>query len=145
MRRALIIACTQRKNSAENDLPAIERYDGPTFLVLRKYLREHPGDQIDIFVLSAKFGLISSSRPIPNYDLRLTKSTAQELLPRVVRKAREIFMGEKWNSVGVCAGKDYRAILDSVTALLVDSQIDMIGGGQGQRLTALRDWLRTTF
>ena len=42
--RLLIISCSRRKNPASKKLPAIERYDGPIFQVLRKFLREFPKD-----------------------------------------------------------------------------------------------------
>ena len=38
----LILACSRRKRPDEGLLPAIERYDGPTFCVLRRFLREVP-------------------------------------------------------------------------------------------------------
>jgi len=44
MGRLLFIACSQRKNPAEGVLPALDRYDGPAFGVLRKYLRETERD-----------------------------------------------------------------------------------------------------
>jgi hypothetical protein len=38
----LILACSRRKRPDEGLLPAIERYDGPAFRVLRRFLREMP-------------------------------------------------------------------------------------------------------
>jgi hypothetical protein len=38
----LILACSRRKRPDEGLLPAIERYDGPAFRVLRHFLREMP-------------------------------------------------------------------------------------------------------
>jgi hypothetical protein len=70
----LILACSQRKRCAANRLPALERYDGPAFKVVRRFLRQHPDEKLHlgIQILSAEFGLIPSkliviyfSKPIP--------------------------------------------------------------------------------
>jgi hypothetical protein len=45
--------------------------------------------------------------------------------------------------VGICAGRAYRAALEDVSELVPEGvRVDQIVGGQGQRLTALREWLR---
>ena len=40
MNRLLILACSQCKSPAGGILPAIDRYDGPGFPALRKFLGE---------------------------------------------------------------------------------------------------------
>ena len=59
-RRLLILSCSQRKHTSLDPLPAIERYDGPLFKVLRRFLREssHQARDLDVFILSAAYGLI---------------------------------------------------------------------------------------
>ena len=56
----LILACSRRKRPDDGLLPAIERYDGPAFRVLRRYLRERPAGAPDVFILSAEHGLIGA-------------------------------------------------------------------------------------
>ncbi|MEA5560724.1 helicase HerA-like domain-containing protein [Planktothrix agardhii] len=64
----LIINCSKSKYSQLEFLPAIERYNGVAFRVVRKFLQEQTTDYLDIFILSAKFGLIPAYQLIPNYD-----------------------------------------------------------------------------
>ena len=40
--RLLILSCSQRKRPDRVLLPALERYDGPVFRMLRKFLRSCP-------------------------------------------------------------------------------------------------------
>jgi hypothetical protein len=142
MRRLLLIACSQRKVTAPGLLPALERYDGPAFRVLRKYLREGGGDGLSILVLSAKYGLIAADHAIPDYDCRLTRESARDLRGRVLEAARVALASAAWRAVGVCAGKDYRIALDGVSGLVpAGVAVDLIEGGQGPRLTALKKWL----
>jgi hypothetical protein len=62
MRRLLILACSQRKNPARGKLPAIDRYDGPAFRVLRKYSRDSAANLPTVLILSAKHGLIAADQ-----------------------------------------------------------------------------------
>ncbi len=143
MNRLLIVACSQRKNPTEGKLPAIDRYDGPVFRVLRKYLREKAGDAPSVLILSAKYGLIAADRLIPDYDCRLSKTEAEKLQPQVLETARQTLRSHNIQAVGICAGKDYRAALVGLGDLVPDGvRVDLIEGGQGPRLTALRRWLR---
>jgi hypothetical protein len=143
MGRLLILACSKKKKSAIGTLPAIERYDGPAFRVLRKFLRERPDDPLTVLILSAKYGLIDAARRISDYDRRLSTSRAEVLHRQVLSEARTIMDSVRWDAVGVCAGKEYRIALQSLLALVPKgTRIDVLGGGLGQRLTYLRAWLR---
>ena len=79
MCRMLILSCSSRKKPSKEHLPAIERYDGPAFRVVRKYLRERGGPSPIILILSGNYGLIDSSTPICDYDCRMTTMRAKEL------------------------------------------------------------------
>ena len=141
--RLLILACSQRKKIYQDRMRAIDRYDGPTFGVLRKYLRERGDDSLTVWILSAKFGLIAADREIPWYDLRLTRALADSLRPSVLEIAANVLPSTSWRSIGLCLGKEYLRALDGFADLVPEGvRIDRIAGGQGRRLAALRDWLR---
>jgi hypothetical protein len=143
MTRLLMIACSQRKNPAEGLLPAIARYDGPAFRVLRKYLREETRDAPCILILSAKYGLIAADCEIPDYDCRLSTASAMNLRTQVLEVARHTLQSQRLRAVGICAGKDYRvALAGFADAVPQGVQVEFIEGGHGPRLTALRRWLR---
>ena len=84
-RRLLILSCSQRKHETQELLPAIERYNGPLFFVLRHFLRERPRQarQLDVYILSAVYGLIPGNLPIEWYDRKMDLSRAIELQPYV--------------------------------------------------------------
>lgn len=140
--RLLILACSQRKIAGKGHLPAIDRYDGPAFRVLRKFLRENPDSALTVLILSAKYGLIESERKIPFYDCRLSRTTTAGLQRQVVGTARNILRSHPWQTVGICAGKNYRsALLGFAEEIPAGIRLDVIEGGLGRRLTALRNWL----
>jgi hypothetical protein len=142
MNRLLILACSQRKTAAKGILTAIERYDGPAFRVLRKYLREKPSNAPSVVILSAKFGLIEDTQKIPNYDCRLSQTTAERLRPQVLKVLRQKLESQPWHSIGICAGQEYQKALLGFSSLIPDgATVDLIEGGLGPRLTRLRAWL----
>ena len=76
-KRLLLLSCSQRKRPDPGLLPAIERYDGPQYQVLRTFIREYPAESqlSDTYILSAKL----SQHLRVNVDL-VTKSG---LKPRI--------------------------------------------------------------
>jgi hypothetical protein len=141
--RLLILSCSQRKKPDAGLLPAIERYDGPAFRVLRKYLRDGAPGAPTVLILSAKYGLIEADKKIPWYDHRLSGVAAERLRPAVLETARRVTGSHGWRAVGVCAGKEYQSALSGLAELLpAGARVELLAGGLGKRLAALRDWLR---
>ena len=82
MNSLLIISCSQRKIQTDKALPAIERYDGPTYRCLRKF-REAQTDKafpnnLRILIISAKYGLIMPETEVRNYDMKMTAARAKK-------------------------------------------------------------------
>ena len=140
--RLLLLACSQRKKPAAGLLPALDRYDGPAFQVLRKFTRESPGQIPDILILSAKFGLIESTKLIPDYDLKMTLKLAKKLRPSVIATLDSALKKNSWKELGICLGKDYLAAVNGLQGILPESAtVRFLQGGLGKRLSALHQWL----
>jgi len=141
--RLLILSCSQRKVPSKGRLPAIDRYDGPAFRVLRKYLRETRSGALTVLIVSAKYGLIEAAQPIPDYDCRMSAALAEQLHAQILEAGTHVLGSEHWQEVGVCVGKQYSAALGGLLECVPGgARVDVIGGGLGRRLTALRGWLR---
>ena len=89
MKRLLNLSCSQRKRHDSGLLPAVERYDGPTFRLLRRY-QAKSSDHLDVYVLSVLLGLIHSEETIPNYDQKMTPQRALELRSQISEKMSKI-------------------------------------------------------
>jgi hypothetical protein len=141
-RSLLIVSCSQCKRSDPALLPAIERYDGPAFRVLRHFLKGQALAPLDIFILSAKFGLIPYNQPIPNYDQRMTQSQAYELHPHVIRELRTILSNQRYQQLCICMGKDYLRVLNGYDTLISsDLSVKVATGSPGKKLAELHYWL----
>jgi hypothetical protein len=141
--RLLILSCSQQKSPASQLLPAIERYQGPAFKVLRKYLREDPSEPLQVLILSGKYGLIRVSHKIPNYNVRLTAAAAEAIQPAILKRLRETFREAAYLEVGFCLGRYYRRAVEGYKEIVPERiKVTFIQGGLGCRLTNLRNWLR---
>lgn len=142
MRHLLILACSQRKRLDTESLPAIERYDGPTFRLLRRFLRKQPSAPLEIYILSAKFGLIPSDYLIPNYDQRMTKTRSRQLQPEVIAKFENILNAKSYQQLCICLGRDYFLALDKYDMLIKSGlAVRIATGSLGKKLATLHDWL----
>lgn len=142
MSRIVITSCSKRKICDDRLLPAIHRYDGPGFRLLRRYLREQ-AEPLDIFVLSAKFGLVSHKKRIPFYEQTLTKDNVDSLAAKVSGQAHVLFdQSSAPKHVFVNLGRVYLdAFEQTINQLTLGSCITLASGPSGRRLSELHDWL----
>jgi hypothetical protein len=143
MKRCLLLSCSQAKVKVKHTVPAVERYDGPAYRVLRKFLTERPGqaEELDVFVLSAKFGLIPGSKMIPDYDRRMTRARARELQPKVLRAFQEQIADSDYQELFVSTGKTYLLALQGYENLLPKTKVTVSSAPSGKKLTELKSWL----
>jgi hypothetical protein len=149
MNRCLLMGCSNAKVQDEGALPAIDRYDGPLFRVLRRYTREHlaeyPTDNNipDVYILSAEFGLIPGYYPIPHYDRRMTPQRAMELRPQAFVELGHILKStEDYQEIFICMGQDYLQVLNEWEALIPPGlTVKISTGSLGKRQAELHDWL----
>ena len=142
--RLLILSCSRRKHSSPSLLPALERYDGPAFRVINKFMRVRPFEAqfLDVYILSAKFGLIPSSQLIPNYDRRVTRQQVKKLQTPTLTAFKQILTDRQYDELFISMGKDYLQILGGYESLIPDNLKVIISTGvMGRRQAELRNWL----
>ncbi len=143
-RRLLILSCSSKKRSNQGLLPALERYDGPAYRVINKFLRVRPSgiESLDIYVLSAEFGLIPASKPIPDYDRRMTPQRGKELQQPTLNELKRILSGEQYGELFISLGKDYLRVLLGFEALIpANLKVTVSTKSIGYKLGELRHWL----
>ena len=143
--RLLILKCSARKRGSAELMPALERYDGPLWHVLRTYLRDEHGlwaTGLDIYGLSAEFGLIPASRPIPLYNRTMSPERAAELHRQVLSQFQDLMaMGYR----DICLGLSHRyfaALVGWEQYVPKEARVTITDGGVGAKLGQLRAWLR---
>lgn len=139
----LILACSQRKRPDPGLLPAIERYEGPQFGVLRKFISQYPDKVklLDIYILSAKFGLIPGDQLIPNYDQKMTPKRAGELHEQVLSQFEQVLqLG--YDELFISLGETYWLSLSGYEqSLPANFKVIVAQGSSGRRQAELHHWL----
>lgn len=137
----VVLGCSATKVEADGVLPAIHRYDGPAFRVLRSFLRGNRWpDTLSIAVLSAKFGLIGGLAHIPNYNKRMTPELANKLNASVTASFQKL--GANHSNVELVMGKDYLGSINLDTAGLSGTTFHFTPGAIGMKLNHLHCLLR---
>jgi hypothetical protein len=145
-RSLLILGCSARKRSTTEMLPAIERYDGPLYRVLRKCLREGTAPQsLDILIISARYGLLRASDRVECYDQRMTRGLSAQMREEIGLRIAAELSGKTYSQAHISLGTHYLAALGGVELVShYVGRVSLASGGIGQRQAQLRDWLLGT-
>jgi len=143
--RLIVLACTATKRADPHPLLAIRRYDGPSFCTLRKWQAANPTSaaQLDVWILSAKHGLITADALISDYNQRMTPNRAVELR-QSVRCALAYIVAQcgSYRATLIHLGQDY---LSALTLEQIQTApfgaVTLTAGGIGTRLGQLKAWL----
>lgn len=141
--RLLILKGASRQRDSEALLPAIERYDSPLWRVLRKALRELPflTDDLAVYALSGRFGLIPASTPIPRGHQTMGPERA-DIMRTGVLEILETLLATDYDAL--CLGLSHRYLRvmtgwrDHAPPTL---PVTLTDGPQGVKLSQLRAWL----
>lgn len=138
-KKLLILGCADRKRDSVGLVPALDRYDGPAFRVVRNFLRNHHWpNHLSIAVLSAKYGLFGVLKKIENYDTKMDLALANE---RALECSETL---ERWSknhgSVHISLGKTYMpAVEPGLARLSIEREI--FQGAIGKKLSQIKCFL----
>lgn len=131
----LILPCSKVKKPL-TEVQAIELYDGPFYKVLKK---NYP-DNLDVFILSAKYGLISSDEIISYYDQIMTLNRAEELGCEIKVRLENTVKEKYYDEIFISLGRTYMYALNKSISFLDDYNVYWGFGQIGERLHQLKEW-----
>jgi hypothetical protein len=143
MKRCLILNCSKTKTKNPELLPAIQRYNGPAYRVFRLFQKiANPSLlDVDLYIISAKFGLISGDCLIGEYDQLLSRRRAVELKPQVLTTLSKIFTNN-YQEIFISMSKEYLTTINGYESLIPQSTKIIISNlPEGKRLSELKLWL----
>src|SRR5579872_1369856 len=142
-RQLLVLGCSQTKREAPGLLPAIERYDGSSYRVLRSFLREREWPAgLSVAILSAKYGLVGGFTGIEDYDERMTPVRASEWAPQCGLTLKS--WADDHRSIHLSLGRDYLpAVLPAIEHGL-NAKAEVFEGPIGMKLSQIRGLLQRT-
>jgi hypothetical protein len=139
----LIISCSKKKNRMPKKCRAIDIYTGINYKTIKKLKRENKLlKNIDILIISAKYGLIHPDSLINTYEMKMTKKRALELNPVICKKLEGGFDKKKFSEIFINLGKEYMMAINGFEELLPNNtKIVYAHGGIGQRLSQMKKWI----
>lgn len=138
----LIISCSKRKKSTQEKRPAIEVYDGPVYRSLRKRFNNISTLPLDIYIVSAKYGLVEAQYEIKSYEYEMTFKRALELRGVVSVALDRILKGKKYREIFINLGARYRITLGAIERIVnKDTRLTFAEGNLGQRTSQTIRWL----
>lgn len=139
----LILSCSQKKVKTPALLPAIERYDGPYYKVLRKIMHSsNYNNSLDIAIISAKYGLLNPDEKIKDYDLKMNTDIAAALRNKVAPALRKQILKKKYETIFINLGEDYLLAIDGFNKNLRSKPAIVHANGKiGERLSRMKTWL----
>lgn len=142
-KQLLVLGCSQTKRTTAGELPALDRYDGTHYRVVRKFLREHvwPAD-LSVAILSAEHGLFGGLKPIANYDLRMHPTRAQELAASC--KSTLSNWSTTHDRIHFALGKDYLPAVNDWIASDLKGRSEIFEGEIGMKSHHIKNFLHTT-
>ncbi len=139
----LILSCSQKKVKNPTLLPAIERYDGPSYRVLRKIIySSNYNNSLDIAIISAKYGLLRPNENIEDYDLKMNQEIAKSIKNKVIQKLRRQISNKKYENIFINLGSDYKLSIDGFDRNIPKNTKLLYADGKiGEKLSRMKKWL----
>lgn len=106
MKDLLIISCSKTKRPLQ-DVPAMDLYDGSVYKVIKKAKPE----DLDILIVSAKYGLLRPEDHISYYDQVMTFARSEELQSEVSEGIRKAISENSYRRIFVNLGEMYMLTL----------------------------------
>ncbi len=145
-RRLLLMPCGGMKHPSAEPMPALERYTGPMYQSLKASLASG-AERPEIWILSAKYGLIAATTPIATYDERLTSEKAAAVIAAGV--PGDLARQGPFAEVLIAGGGEYRRAMAGLVEqmreqgiLAPDARVSQVTGGIGEQRKHLNQWLR---
>lgn len=142
-RYCLIISCSDRKHETPKPMPALEVYNGYSYRILKKLMREGRFPQsVDILILSAKYGLLKPEDKILSYDLKMTKARAEEIREQILDKLASQLTHRRYSQIFINLGKDYLPVISGLKERIpTKPKFVFAEGGLGQKGSEMKQWL----
>jgi hypothetical protein len=138
-KRLLVLSCSAAKQRGRR-LEAIDRYDGPRFRLLRRYLKVTGDKSLDIAIISARHGVVGPHDRIDFYNQKMTRSRAETLAPLVQQRLAPL--AREATAVFIIASASYTGALRMwQEALSPELPVAVAKRGQLERLSQMKRWL----
>ena len=142
-RSLLIISCSDRKIKMPGRMPASQRYDGQSYRIIHKAMREccFPAN-LDILIISAKLGLLCWDEEIEDYDQLMSKEQARKLRPSIQESLESYLDGRDYDKLFINMGATYLETLEGFEWKKHFNEKIEAKGRIGEKSSQMKSWVR---
>jgi len=139
----LIVSCSESKDKSSQPIPAIQRYTGPCYKVINKLRKENKfPSNLEIGIISAKYGFLKATDLIEYYDLRMSEKRAKELNREILKKLESLLEEGYFHTIFINLGKDYLPAINGFQNIISqNTKVIFAKGKIGQRLSQMKSWI----
>jgi len=146
MAKLLILGPSYRRNTSPEPLPAIERYDGLFYRIIRRNMDKVKEKGIDIIIITEDLELATPETKLPykppvGNKWRTLPPTTRD--PEKVEKLRnqilEIVKNKRYDEIFIALNKHYQALLPDLAPHTKKIISDF--EGLGPKAKSLKEWL----
>lgn len=148
-RRLLIMSeAVSKRHQPKEPIPAIERYEGVFFGVVRKLKREGKLQGVDIVIVSQEYGIIGPNSKVPYYESKskdfgsridLTKDEVEKIRRENLVKLASIIKEMHSSEIIINVGKAYLKLIEGLEDLTRAKIIQVEGRSLGLKAKKLRE------
>ncbi|GAA0309984.1 DUF6884 domain-containing protein [Halarchaeum salinum] len=143
MPNLLLQSCSASKREVGTATPAFDLYTGYFYKILKKAIREEEiRSDVDISILSAKYGLVDRDDEIDYYDQRMDTARAQELNDSVLNEIEKRAEKTDYDRIVVNMGETYRSAITGLSDRVDTPIVAIEGGGIGEKGHRLYEFIR---
>jgi len=142
----MILAESQRRKvEPRTPIPAINRFSGVYFRVLKKYLREGRLPDTDIFIVSYEFGILRDKSKVPYREpvenLRFDRNIVEAKRRENLRTLERIITENRYDEIYVNLGSEYLKLIEGVEGLTSAKITYSEGAGLGPKARHMKNWI----
>ena len=144
MTRLILLSASRRRSNNPNSIPALERYQGVYFRVLKKYLREDRLKDTDVLIVSEKFGVLRPEDRVPYHEPfegKLGKQEVQKARQANLTKLAQTFSEKQYSEIFVVCGREFQKLIAGFQNLTNTKVVFCEGAGLGPKAHNLKQWI----
>ena len=143
MPNLLLQSCSASKRAVDTPTPAFDLYTGYFYKILKKAIREgEMRPDIEITVLSAKYGLLDRNEEIEYYNQRMDTERARALNEDVLESVTEKTAKSEYDQIIVNMGETYRRAISGLSGCVDVPIVAIPGTGIGEKGHRLYEFIR---
>jgi hypothetical protein len=141
LRRLVIVSASLRRVPDPDSIPAIERFDGVYFRILRKYLREGKLKGADILVVSDRYGILQADDLVPFHHPADKVKATEDARASNLTKLRKMLGKASYSEIYVVCGRDFQAFIKGFEEFADTPVTYCKGPGLGGKARSLKLWI----